>query len=115
MGLQIVEEEDEFKFDFDLLDATKLIPEELVPVRRVGKLTLNRNPENYFAETEQVAFHTGHVVPGIDFSNDRLLQGRLFSYIDTQLRRVGPNFAELPITSGSRRRAGWGSKTRVPG
>jgi hypothetical protein len=77
LGLQIVEEEDEFKFDFDLLDATKLIPEELVPVRRVGKLTLNRNPENYFAETEQVAFHTGHVVPGIDFSNDRLLQGRL--------------------------------------
>ena len=97
MGLQIVEEEDEFKFDFDLLDPTKLIPEELVPVRRVGKLTLNRNPDNYFAETEQVAFHTGHVVPGIDFTNDPLLQGRLFSYIDTQLRRVGPNFAELPI------------------
>jgi catalase len=97
LGLQIVEEEDEFKFDFDLLDATKLIPEELVPVRRVGKLTLNRNPDNYFAETEQVAFHTGHVVPGIDFTNDPLLQGRLFSYIDTQLRRVGPNFAELPI------------------
>ena len=97
MGLQIVEEEDEFKFDFDLLDPTKLIPEELVPVRRVGKLTLNRNPDNYFAETEQVAFHTGHVVPGIDFTNDPLLQGRLFSYIDTQIRRVGPNFAELPI------------------
>jgi catalase len=97
LGLQIVEEEDEFKFDFDLLDPTKLIPEELVPVRRVGKLTLNRNPDNYFAETEQVAFHTGHVVPGIGFTNDPLLQGRLFSYIDTQLRRVGPNFAELPI------------------
>ena len=97
LGLQIVEEEDEFKFDFDLLDPTKLIPEELVPVRRVGKLTLNRNPDNFFAETEQVAFHTGHVVPGIDFTNDPLLQGRLFSYIDTQLRRVGPNFAELPI------------------
>jgi catalase len=97
LGLQIVEEEDEFKFDFDLLDATKLIPEELVPVRRVGKMTLTRNPDNYFAETEQVAFHTGHIVPGIDFSNDPLLQGRLFSYIDTQLRRVGPNFAELPI------------------
>jgi catalase len=97
LGLQIVEEKDEFKFDFDLLDPTKLIPEELVPVRRVGKLTLNRNPDNYFAETEQVAFHTGHVVPGIDFTNDPLLQGRLFSYIDTQLRRVGPNFAELPI------------------
>jgi catalase len=97
LGLQIVEEEDEFSFDFDLLDATKLIPEELVPVRRVGKMTLNRNPDNYFAETEQVAFHTGHVVPGIDFTNDPLLQGRLFSYTDTQLRRVGPNFAELPI------------------
>ena len=66
-------------------------------MRRVGKLTLNRNPDNFFAETEQVAFHTGHVVPGIDFTNDPLLQGRLFSYIDTQLRRVGPNFAELPI------------------
>ena len=79
LGLQIVEEEDEFKFDFDLLDPTKIIPEELVPVRRVGKLTLNRNPDNFFAETEQVAFHTGHVVPGIDFTNDPLLQGRLFS------------------------------------
>ncbi|MDQ2860178.1 MAG: catalase [Pseudomonadota bacterium] len=97
LGLQIVEEKDEFKFDFDLLDPTKLIPEELVPVRRVGKLTLNRNPGNFFAETEQAAFHTGHIVPGIDFTNDPLLQGRLFSYIDTQLRRVGPNFAELPI------------------
>lgn len=97
LGLQLVEEEDEFKFDFDLLDPTKLIPEELVPVRRVGKMTLTRNPDNYFAETEQVAFHTGHIVPGIDFTNDPLLQGRLFSYIDTQLRRVGPNFAELPI------------------
>ena len=66
-------------------------------MRRVGKLTLNRNPDNFFAETEQVAFHTGHVVPGIDFTNDPLLQGRLFSYLDTQLRRGGPNFAELPI------------------
>jgi catalase len=97
LGLQIVEERDQFNFDFDLLDPTKLIPEELVPVRRVGRLTLNRNPDNYFAETEQVAFHTGHVVPGVDFTNDPLLQGRLFSYVDTQLRRVGPNFAELPI------------------
>ncbi|HEX4111594.1 MAG TPA: catalase, partial [Stellaceae bacterium] len=97
LGLQIVEERDEFKFDFDLLDPTKIIPEELVPVRRVGKMTLNRNPDNFFAETEQVAFHTGHIVPGIDFTNDPLLQGRLFSYTDTQLRRVGPNFAELPI------------------
>ena len=69
-----------------------------MPVRRVGKLTLNRNPDNFFAETEQVAFHPGHVVPGIDFTNDPLLQGRLFSYIDTQLTRLGgPNFAEIPI------------------
>ena len=97
LGLQIVEEKDEHKFDFDLLDPTKIIPEELVPVRKVGRLTLNRNPDNFFAETEQVAFHVGHVVPGIDFTNDPLLQGRLFSYIDTQLRRVGPNFHELPI------------------
>jgi catalase len=98
LGIQIVEEEDEHRFDFDILDATKLIPEELVPVQRIGKLTLNRNPANYFAETEQVAFHTGHVVPGIDFSNDPLLQGRLFSYTDTQLLRLGgPNFHEIPI------------------
>jgi len=98
LGVQIVEEKDEQKFDFDLLDATKLIPEELVPVRRIGKLTLNRNPENFFAETEQVAFHPGHVVSGIDFSNDPLLQGRLFSYTDTQLTRLGgPNFHEIPI------------------
>ncbi|MGI8588588.1 MAG: catalase [Chloroflexia bacterium] len=96
-GLQLIEEADELKFDFDVLDATKLWPEELVPVRRVGKLVLNRNPDNFFAETEQVAFHPGHVVPGIDFSNDPLLQGRLFSYLDTQLTRIGPNFAELPI------------------
>ncbi|MGE0423756.1 MAG: catalase [Reyranellaceae bacterium] len=97
LGLQIVAEKDEHAFDFDLLDSTKIIPEELVPVRRVGKLTLNRNPDNFFAETEQVAFHTGHIIPGIDFTNDPLLQGRLFSYLDTQLRRVGPNFHELPI------------------
>lgn len=98
LGVQIVEEEDEFAFDFDLLDATKLIPEELVPVRPIGKMVLNRNPDNFFAETEQVAFHPGHVVPGIDFTNDPLLQGRLFSYLDTQLIRLGgPNFAEIPI------------------
>ncbi len=97
-GVQVVEEKDEHKFDFDLLDPTKLIPEELVPVQRIGKLTLNRNPDNFFAETEQVAFHPGHLVPGIDFSNDPLLQGRLFSYTDTQLTRLGgPNFAEIPI------------------
>jgi len=97
-GVQIVEEKDEFKFDFDLLDPTKIIPEELVPVKRIGKLTLNRNPDNFFAETEQVAFHPGHIVPGIDFTNDPLLQGRLFSYTDTQLSRLGsPNFHEIPI------------------
>lgn len=98
LGVQLVPEEDEHKFEFDLLDPTKLIPEELVPVQRIGKMTLNRNPDNFFAETEQVAFHPGHVVSGIDFSNDPLLQGRLFSYTDTQLKRLGsPNFHEIPI------------------
>ena len=97
-GVQLVPEEDEHKFPFDLLDPTKIIPEELVPVQRIGKMTLNRNPANFFAETEQVAFHPGHLVPGIDFSNDPLLQGRLFSYTDTQLIRLGgPNFHEIPI------------------
>lgn len=97
-GVQIVPEEDEHKFDFDLLDPTKIIPEEEVPVELVGTLTLNRNPDNFFTETEQVAFHPGHLVPGIDFSNDPLLQGRLFSYTDTQLSRLGsPNFHEIPI------------------
>ncbi|WP_432713247.1 catalase, partial [Pedobacter sp.] len=98
LGVQLIPEADEFKFDFDLLDPTKLIPEELVPVQKIGKMTLNRNPENFFAETEQVAFHVGHIVPGIDFTNDPLLQGRLFSYTDTQLIRLGgPNFHEIPI------------------
>jgi catalase len=98
LGIQVVEEEDEHKFDFDLLDPTKIIPEEEVPLRMVGKMVLNRNPDNFFAETEQVAFHPGHVVPGIDFTNDPLLQGRLFSYLDTQLIRLGgPNFHEIPI------------------
>jgi len=97
-GVQIVPEEDEHKYPFDLLDPTKLIPEELVPVMKIGKMTLNRNPDNFFAETEQVAFHPGHLVPGIDFTNDPLLQGRLFSYTDTQLSRLGsPNFHEIPI------------------
>ncbi len=97
-GVQIVPEEDEHKYDFDLLDPTKIIPEELVPVIRIGKMTLNRNPDNFFAETEQAAFHIGHVVSGIDFTNDPLLQGRLFSYTDTQLLRLGgPNFQEIPI------------------
>ncbi|MEX6664122.1 catalase HPII [Pseudomonas sp. W2-17] len=98
LGVQIIAEEDEHKFDFDILDPTKIIPEELVPVTPLGKMVLNRNPDNYFAETEQVAFCPGHVVPGIDFSNDPLLQGRLFSYTDTQISRLGgPNFHEIPI------------------
>ncbi|MCW3054976.1 MAG: catalase [Chthonomonadales bacterium] len=98
LGIQTLPEEDEQKFDFDVLDATKLWPEELLPVRRVGKMVLNRNPDNYFAETEQVAFNTTNIVPGIDFTDDPLLQGRNFSYLDTQLSRLGsPNFTELPI------------------
>lgn len=98
LGLQTIPEGQEGKFDFDILDATKIWPEELLPVRRVGKLTLNRNPDNYFAETEQVAFNVTNIVPGIDFTNDPLLQGRAFSYLDTQLSRLGtPNFTELPI------------------
>ncbi|MBJ9732022.1 catalase HPII [Burkholderia cenocepacia] len=98
LGVQLIDPADADKFDFDLLDPTKLVPEELVPVRPIGRMTLNRNPDNFFAETEQVAFHPGHVVPGIDFTNDPLLQGRLFSYTDTQLSRLGgPNFHEIPI------------------
>jgi catalase len=98
LGVQLIPEADEHKYEFDLLDPTKLVPEELVPVQRIGKLTLNRNPDNFFAETEQVAFHPGHIVSGIDFTNDPLLQGRLFSYTDTQLKRLGsPNFHEIPI------------------
>jgi catalase len=98
LGVQLVAESDEFNFDFDLLDATKIIPEEQVPVRPVGKMVLNRNPDNFFAETEQVAFCPANVVPGIDFTNDPLLQFRNFSYLDTQLIRLGgPNFAQLPV------------------
>lgn len=98
LGVQMTEEKDEFMFDFDILDPTKIWPEEQVPVKLIGKMTLNRNVDNVFAETEQVAFHPGNVVPGIDFTNDPLLQGRLFSYTDTQLIRLGgPNFHELPI------------------
>lgn len=98
LGLQIIPEEDEHKFDFDILDATKLIPEALVPVQIVGKMVLNRNPDNFFAETEQVAFCPANIIPGIDFSDDPLLQGRIFSYFDTQLHRLGgPNFNEIPI------------------
>lgn len=98
LGVQVIPDADEHKFDFDLLDPTKIVPEELVPVTIIGTMVLNRNPDNFFAETEQVAFHPGHVVPGIDFTNDPLLQGRLFSYTDTQLSRLGsPNFHEIPI------------------
>jgi catalase len=98
LGLQIVSEEDARKYGFDLLDPTKLLPEEQVPVQRVGKMVLDRNPDNFFAETEQVAYCPANVVPGIDFTNDPLLQARLFSYLDTQLTRLGgPNFAEIPI------------------
>ncbi|MGZ8200329.1 MAG: catalase HPII [Methylosarcina sp.] len=98
LGVQIFDEAEADKFDFDILDSTKIVPEELVPIRLIGKLTLNRNPDNFFAETEQVAFHPGHIVSGIDFTNDPLLQGRLFSYLDTQLIRLGgPNFHEIPI------------------
>lgn len=98
LGLQVIPESKQLSMGFDLLDPTKLVPEELVPVRRVGKLTLCRNPQNFFAETEQIAFCVGNVVPGIDFTNDPLLQARLFSYLDTQLLRLGgPNFTELPI------------------
>ncbi|UOB17461.1 catalase [Abyssalbus ytuae] len=98
LGMQIVPEKDEHNFEFDLLDPTKLIPEETVPVKIVGKMVLNRNPENFFAETEQVAFLPDNIIPGIDFSNDPLLQGRLFSYRDTQLSRLGsPNFHQIPI------------------
>lgn len=98
LGVQLIPEADEHKFKFDLLDPTKLVPEELVPVTIIGRMVLNKNPDNFFAEAEQVAFHPGHVVPGIDFTNDPLLQGRLFSYTDTQLSRLGsPNFHEIPI------------------
>ncbi len=100
LGLQIFTEAQAEKFSFDILDATKIIPEELVPVQKVGRMVLNRNPDNFFAETEQVAFCTAHVVPGIDFSNDPLLAGRIHSYVDTQISRLGgPNFHEIPINA----------------
>jgi catalase len=100
LGLQIFTEEDADRFSFDVLDATKIIPEELIPVKPVGRMVLDRNPDNFFAETEQVAFCTAHVIPGIDFSNDPLLAGRIHSYVDTQISRLGgPNFHEIPINS----------------
>ncbi|WP_417233338.1 catalase [Arthrobacter sp.] len=99
LGVQVFPDNEEQMFEgIDLLDPTKFVPEELAPVQMLGKMTLDRNPSNYFAETEQVAFHPGHLVPGIDVTNDPLLQGRLFSYIDTQITRLGgPNFSQLPI------------------
>jgi catalase len=100
LGLQIFTEEQAESFSFDILDATKIIPEELVPLVKVGRMVLNRNPDNFFAETEQVAFCTAHVVPGIDFSNDPLLAGRIHSYKDTQILRLGgANFHEIPINA----------------
>lgn len=100
LGVQIFDEDFADSFDFDVLDATKTIPEEQVPVRLIGTLTLDRMPDNFFAETEQVAFQTGNIVPGIDHSNDPLLQGRNFSYLDTQLKRLGsPNFNHIPINA----------------
>jgi len=98
LGFQVIDQATADKLPFDVLDATKLVPEELIPLEMVGKMVLDRNPDNFFAETEQVAFCPSHIVPGIDFSEDPLLQGRLFSYLDTQLTRLGsPNFHELPI------------------
>jgi len=100
LGVQVLDDEFIAKFPFDVLDPTKIVPEELVPVRRIGRLVLNRMPENFFLETEQVAFCTQNIVPGIDFSDDPLLQGRNFSYLDTQLKRLGgPNFTHLPINA----------------
>jgi len=100
LGLQIVDEDRAAKLGIDLLDATKLLPEEIVPILPVGRLVLHRNPDNFFAETEQVAFCVAHVVPGIDFSNDPLLAGRIHSYVDTQISRLGgPNFHEIPINA----------------
>jgi catalase len=97
-GVQAFDQAQADGFDFDVLDPTKIIPEEIVPIEVVGRMVLNRNPVNFFAETEQIAFHPGHLVPGIDFTNDPLLQGRLFSYTDTQISRLGgANFHELPI------------------
>lgn len=100
LGLQLFDEEFARKFDFDVLDATKIIPEEQIPLRIVGRLVLDRTVDNFFAETEQVAFCVRNIVPGIDFSNDPLLQGRIFSYVDTQLIRLGgPNFQQIPVNA----------------
>lgn len=100
LAVQVFTEKDADRFSFDVLDATKIVPEELVPLMPVGRMVLNRNPDNFFAETEQVAFCTAHIVPGIDFSNDPLLAGRIHSYVDTQISRLGgPNFHEIPVNA----------------
>ncbi len=100
LGVQVFDDDFADEFDFDVLDATKIIPEELVPVTPIGRMVLDRVVDNFFAETEQVAFCTQNVVPGIDFTNDPLLQGRNFSYLDTQLKRLGgPNFTHLPVNA----------------
>ena len=100
LGFQVFDQATADSLDFDILDPTKLIPEEIIPLRMVGKMVLNRNPDNFFAETEQVAFCPANIVPGIDFSNDPLLQGRLFSYLDTQITRLGgPNFHQIPVNA----------------
>ena len=123
LGLQLFDEEFAEQFDFDVLDATKIIPEEDVPVRRVGRLVLDRCVDNFFAETEQVAFCTLNIVPGIDFSNDPLLQGRNFSYLDTQLKRLGQsqlhpysvNAPKCPVPSFPARRAHGHAQSERPG
>ena len=103
LAVQTFSERDAERYSFDVLDATKIVPEELVPLTPIGRMVLDRNPDNFFAETEQVAFCTAHIVPGIDFSNDPLLAGRIHSYVDTQISRLGgPNFHEIPINCADR-------------
>ena len=100
LGVQVFTEAEADRFTFDILDPTKIVPEELVPVQPIGRMVLNRNPDNFFAETEQAAFCAAHIVPGLDFSNDPLLAGRIHSYVDTQISRLGgPNFHEIPINA----------------
>ena len=97
-AVQIIEQEDEHKFDFDILDATKVWPQNLVPLHQIGELVLNRTVDEFFSEVEQVAFCTSHVVPGVGFSDDPLLQGRNFSYFDTQITRLGINWEQVCLT-----------------
>ena len=115
LGFQIVDQKTADALPFDILDATKLIPEETVPLQMVGKMVLDRNPDNFFAETEQVAFCPSHIVPGIDFSEDPLLQGRLFSYLDTQLRGSGPPISMRSQSTGPNVRLPIFSETGICG